>query len=308
VKVLGVVAFALVIACAASAAPSPGEVTFAAKTARGAVLFGVRSDGSGLRAILRGAGRLAWSGSGTRVVYTGCGGFCVADAYGRNRRPLFRCAGASDAAWSRDGRVAVGCSGRIVSVRFDGKGARTVRTSSGATFSGLAWSPDGRTISGYEVGRKNGKLRAWLEIVRSDGSRVKKLSSLHNVAARRGRTSWSSDGGTLAFQLEPGLFGLFDFRRQVVANIVQGSSATFSPDGQKIAFVGPAGLYVANAGSKNATQVARGGALPRWSPDSRMLAFVGGGRRVGVIGSDGHGGHWITPLYAAVLDLEWRNA
>ena len=310
-------------ACAASAATSarsPGEITFtAAKTSpKRDAIYGVRSDGSGLRTILRDAARPAWSPDGKRFAYyggAGCRGFCVADANGRNRRLLFGadCGSGSDVAWSRDGtRLALACApgARIVVVRANGTTARRVRSVTGTGFpqiGGLAWSPDGRTIAYYTTRLQKGKLRGAIEIAKPDGSKTMRLSTVRNLSAVSARASWTRDGTTLAFQLDPDFVGLFDFGRRVVANVVGGSSPAFSPDGTKLAFEQDGDIFVAAAGKPKAAQVVKGGAAPVWSPDSRALAFVAQGGRVGVVNADGSGGRFVTGRYVDLLDVAWRR-
>jgi len=324
VKVLGVaVLLGLVLVCSAGAgtrANAPGEITFTAAKSypKRDVVYGVRSNGKGLRTILRDADHQTWSPDGTGLAYYGfsnCHGFCVVNANGRGNREVLHadCGSGADIAWSPDDkRLALACEpgARIVVVGADGKHAHRVRTVGGSGFpqiAGLAWSPDGRTISYYETKLVKGKLRGSLEIVKPDGSRFLKLSSISGFAAVDARTSWVRDGTTLAFQLNEHFFGLFDFRHHVVANVQPGTWATFSPDGKKLAFVGKGGIYVTTAGSGKANQIVKGGSQPVWSPDSASLAFVGGGPRVAVVDANGRNGRFVTPKYVDLLDVAWRK-
>jgi Tol biopolymer transport system component len=322
--VLGVgVLVVLATACAAAAATranAPGEITFSAAKSypKRDVVYGVRSDGKALRTILRDAAHPVWSPDGTKFAYYGgasCHGFCVANANGRRFRTLLRadCGSGSDLAWSSDGkRLALACepAARVVVVGADGRNARRIRFVSGGGFAqigGLAWSPDDRSISYYVTRLRNHKLSGSVELVKPNGSRVLKLSTVSGFSAIDARTSWTRDGSTLAFQLSPKFFALFDFRRHVVGNVSPGSWPVFSPDGRKLAFVQDAGIYVTVAGSGKANQVVKGGSQPVWSPDSQSLAFVADGPRIGVVDANGRNGHFVSRKYVDVLDVAWRR-
>jgi Tol biopolymer transport system component len=323
--VLGVgVLLGLAAVCSAGAATranAPGEITFTAAKGypKRDSLYGVRSNGKALRTILRDVTHQTWSPDGSRVAYYGlvdCHGFCVAKANGRGNYEVLHadCGSGADIAWAPDGsRLALACEpgARIVVVGADGKHAKRVRYVGGGGFpqiAGLAWSPDGRTISYYATKLVKGKLRGSLEIVKPDGSRRLRLSTTSGFAAVDARTSWVRDGSTLAFQLNEHFFALFDFRRHVVANVQPGSWATFSPNGKKLAFVEKGGIYVVDAGSGKANQVVKGGAAPAWSPDSASLAFVASGPRIAVVDANGRNGRFVTRSWADVLDVAWRSA
>src|SRR6266545_3154456 len=166
---------------------------------------------------------------------------------------------------------------------------------------------EAQTIAYYTTRLQKGKLRGAIEIVKPDGSKTMRLSTVRNLSAVSARASWTRDGTTLAFQLDPDFVGLFDFGRRVVANVVGGSSPAFSPDGTKLAFEQDGDIFVAAAGKPKAAQVVKGGAAPVWSPDSRALAFVAQGGRVGVVNADGSGGRFVTGRYVDLLDVAWRR-
>jgi Tol biopolymer transport system component len=171
----------------------------------------------------------------------------------------------------------------------------------GDLYSGPRWSPDGSSLV---VTRVNGFSVPQLAFVDRDGHLT------GPVIDDADRPDWSSTG-RIVYQSAgeaiavPDLFvgkpsGPF---RRLVRN---GNSASWSPDGRRIAFVRKGGIYIVPARGGSARRIVKpgpwvenfgggrvrshGSALPVWSPDGRQVAFV----------RSGHGGE-VRRLYAVNL-------
>lgn len=73
---------------------------------------------------------------------------------------------------------------------------------------------------------------------------------------------------------------------------VEAFSGDWSPDGTRIVFATPAGLFVMNSDGSSPAALGVEGADPRWSPDGQRILFNAGGM-MSVMGTDGTG---VTPL------------
>ena len=299
-----------------------GEITFTAATSYPKVftLYGVRSDGTGLRIILRNVSIPKWSPNGARFVYYGTRGFYVAGANGHHVRLVLsaRCSDGSDDAWSADGSLlALACTttgadlgfrSRIVVVRADGTRAHRVHSAGGAgnpQLGGLAWSPNG-ALAFYETRlSKARRLDGSLFTVSADGTHVRRLAAVHGFVSLDERPSWRRDGRMLAFRQDAQHFALLDLRTHRIRRVVRGTAPVFSPDGTRLA-LSRDGLYVARNDASRPVRVA-GGVLPAWSPDSRELAYMLVGPRVGIVQADGRNRRTLTRSYVDMLDLEWRR-
>jgi len=302
-----------------AAARSPGEITFSAATRVPKIftLYGIRSDGTGLRVIRKNVSFPTWSRDGSRFVYNGARGFYVAPSNGRSARLVLRasCGSGSDTAWSRDGsRLALACTpdgkhSRIVVVRPDGTHATRVRLAGGTgnpQLGGLAWAPDGKSLAFYETALVKGKgLLGRLATVAPNGSRLRQLASIRGFASLDERPSWRPDGKTIAFRKDGSHFALLDVRTGRVTRVMRGFSPEFSPDGRKLVF-SRGGENVARADGTGAVRVAVG-VTAVWSPDSKALAYVVTGPRVALVDADGRNRRLLTRPYLDMLDLEWRD-
>jgi Tol biopolymer transport system component len=56
--------------------------------------------------------------------------------------------------------------------------------------------------------------------------------------------------------------------------LATGVTATWSPDGRRIAYAGPKGVWVMSATGRNRRLLIRGGSAPAWSPDGRRIAYL----------------------------------
>lgn len=142
-----------------------------------------------------------------------------------------------------------------------------------------AWSPDGRRLA-FTSDRDN-RAAADVYIMNADGTGVQRVTS--------DRANWapqfSPDGGRLAVQVDTDVH-VFDLagggERRLTSGADNGMNPTWSPDGQRLAFVTTRNrkleIFTMNAdGSDQTLLVSMAGAEvldPRWSPDGAHIAFV----------------------------------
>lgn len=204
----------------------------------------------------------------------------------------------------------------VFSVLPDGRRRRRLTSHScSSTFNtgGARWSPDGRRL--LYLNRDLGDLPrspTKFVVMRADGSRKR-------VAARADAADavWAPDGKELAWVHYGEKRGVYvgPFRNPSERFIAYGTNPAWSPDGQSLALVEPAGfhescyqlsIYDARSGARRRVLVApseqadftcvNAAVTPDWSPDGRRLAYAGTGARSGassrnyeiyVIGRDG---------------------
>lgn len=179
-----------------------------------------------------------------------------------------------------DGSDAVGTE-NIWVVNADGTGAAplTKLTSSFATSSGPAWSPDGskiaflsaRALDGSNAPNTNNTSNIW--VMKSDGTGALPLTKLTANGALSFFSVWSPDGGKIAFLSERALDGSDAENTNSTENIwvmkadgsgaaaltkltafkAQTGSPVWSPDGSKIAFDSQRALDGSDAANTNST-------------------------------------------------------
>jgi Tol biopolymer transport system component len=253
---------------------------------------------------------------------------------------------AYEPAWSPDGaRIAfTSGGGRIWTVASDGSDARriTPKVQKGASEQSPAWSPDGSRIAFARTRFGKSALRVSIVVANADGSgprtivseRVKRLVFVADPA-------WSPDGGRLVFTrwaldkhayFRPTLFSVApdgSDRRRLVRD---GGSASYSPDGTRIAFISVRDrngedcgsdecsyrgeLYVMNADGSGQTRLTRTRGAERtaaWSPDGGRIAFDstrnfprGGKPEVYSIAPDGSCLTWLTNGNASSGLPDWE--
>jgi Tol biopolymer transport system component len=222
------------------------------------------------------------------------------------------CGCTSSAAWSPDGRKVAFLDGvvnrnsiepaELAVMNADGSGRAKItsdglyRLDTGATLSGVDWSPDGTELA-YTYW-KSGGAGATIAVVHPDGT------GAHDLASGRA-PRWSPDGTKIAFTGPQGS-GIWVMNadgssvRQVTSG---GSNPSWSPDGARLAYTDGAGLFVVNADGSGVRRVFTGGPTtatePDWSPDGGRIAFAAqlaysadGG--IWVVNADGSGLRQLT--------------
>lgn len=196
-------------------------------------LYVMNADGTAAHSVLRGVRAFAWAPDGPSL-----------------------------AAWQSDGRA-----NRLVVVRPDGTGARTVAP--GGSF---AWAPDGRQLA-YIPSSGAGQGR--LFVVAADGGAAVDLGE----ASANDPLEWSVDSKRLAY-----IRGAGDDQHIYVATVASrtandlgsGALPSWAPDGSALAFISHGGgVYVAAPDGSGMRSVAPATAPVGgvdWSPDGQWIA------------------------------------
>jgi WD40 repeat protein len=219
------------------------------------------SDGTGGQAVM------GWSPDGSRLLYSDSGKVYLADATGRDRvavepdcdpsPPAFSCRIGHDVAISRDGTKIVfvresidetGSFGRTSIATLDLATGRLTELVSTLPAGGVrpGWSPDGSQIVFSRYGSKddNGPLAAILDavfVVDADGENLRQITPTTLAALN---ATWSPDGDRIAFQA-PSEGG----------PLSPGDIYTLRPDGSDMRRL--------TTGDKASS--------PSWTPDGRLM-------------------------------------
>lgn len=145
----------------------------------------------------------------------------------------------------------------------DGKALRAFPEIRGPSY--YCWSSDGK----------------WLAtVVGRDGVEAIEVETGSRRRVGKGFVSypcWSSDNSQLVyFEADPGKVIVFDLSSGKSRTVVQGSYATWSPDGKWIAYwhAGKHHLISPATGEKRAVMEDDSGGPLHWSPDSRFVAYL----------------------------------
>ena len=208
-----------------------------------------------------------------------------------------------DAHWSPDGsRVAYDLEGRLVIAGLNrsdepGRAAIIGRPNSGT---GLSWAPDGSRVAFTRTAGTSGKPTTDIYTANAAGTGVTRLTHSDAATCRPGpgppMGTWCQGYDQLAWS--PGGTRIAAIRttptsdsKQIVeivavptrAKAIQqptvlftgpSSSPSWSPDGSRISFVGPHGIYVMRSDGSDLRRVTALTAYQvNWSPDGSKLAF-----------------------------------
>ena len=237
--------------------------------------------------------------------------------------------------WAPDGRR-LAVLGWPMSFTLDERGRERRRLRTSGLVSQLSLAPDGRHIAYFDQPSKREEPGPGLALrVLDTRSRmehtVASWLSGRQLRAMGSSITWSPDGSRLVTVLKHAVTypddGPANFSRAAhlisldgtdhgpIAGTEDASIARLSPDGKRIAFVGPGGcpeaLYVVrirDGDRKKIGEISCGdppSAMSEWAPDSRSVAFVnnrGLNPGVWVVGTDGAGKRDV--LRGASVDVE----
>jgi Tol biopolymer transport system component len=202
--------------------------------------------------------------------------------------------GGNGVALSPDGSTwAAGDGAHLVLV--DAEGGHRRRLASPSVVGRVVWSPDSKQVAvtlpdnSIGVAGTDGiRLRIVADhatdpVFSPDGTRV-----AYDVVGSR--SSVAEAGGTLVVVRADGTG-----KPAALSSVA--SQASWSPDGRRLLFTGPARtIYLADADGSQPTALVRGGTQYAWSPDGSQIAFLDAQGRLAVVAAGGGRPVQLTPV------------
>ena len=283
--------------------PTGDKIAFHLSQSRGGLLVVVNPDGTGLNAIGTGLSDmesilssvpdfgwwqrwLKWSPDGGKMAFEweekGKSTYIyVADADGSNPVRLYPDAPNSDPVWSHDSKkIAFRTKSGLVSVNVDGTGLTYLLNRTDGTKHGIrSWSPDDSKLV-YSASTKEveGDEQFGIFVVNADGTKRTEIMT----GAYFENPRWSPDGRKILFALEVGedheLYTAdADGRNLILLSEGDVASASWSPDGSRIAFVKDHSLYTMDPDGTGKMMLTLTGfgesAVYVWNPSGDKIAF-----------------------------------
>ncbi|MDX6508772.1 MAG: hypothetical protein QOG81_524 [Gaiellaceae bacterium] len=133
------------------------------------------------------------------------------------------------------------------------------------------WSPDGTAIAFW-----SSRAPETLRVVNPDGHGDQPIPVPPSL-----NFAFSPDWYWVAFPSGGSVADIVVMRpdgsqRHEIGPAANGVTPSWSPDGQRLVFQAPTGIYVANADGSGIRKLAEGGAYPSWSPRGDRIAYVAG--------------------------------
>jgi Tol biopolymer transport system component len=221
----------------------------------------------------------------------------------------------------------------IFKMNPDGTGVVKL-TDSKAFNSGPGWSPDGRKIA-FESDRADRPGRAKIHVMDSDGTNVRRVSTLPAYAMFDTAPRFSPDGRRIVFTRyvkDPGLSALFTVRvdggglKRLTPWYIGAGDADYSPNGKKLVFeayyhkrCSNGEAYTVDSDGKHLTNISHNGCQagssdPVWSPNGKKIlvrsAHAEGGEfgiGLATMNPDGSALHFITPKPEEGHHPDWES-
>jgi Tol biopolymer transport system component len=210
----------------------------------------------------------------------------------------------------------------IFKMNPDGTGVVKL-TDSKALDADPGWSPDGRKIA-FDSDRANRPGRGEIHVMDSDGTNVRRLTTLPAYAMLDVAPRFSPDGRRIVFTRyvkDPGLSALFTVRvdggglKRLTPWRNGAANAHWSPNGKKLVFEAYTfknrecygDIYTVDSDGQHLTNITdnrcqAGSADPVWSPDGKKILFRSthtegsvSGTGLATMNPDGSARHFITP-------------
>jgi Tol biopolymer transport system component len=183
----------------------------------------------------------------------------------------------------------------------------------------VCWSPDGSMLALTAKNLRRGKDAAHgLQILNPGSATIEELDAKGFATSQ----CWSPDGKEIVYQAGDTL-RVYDIQEKKSRTLTNGRYATWSPDGNRIAFLEDDGYYALRpSGNERKRLFRKKDALTAlwWSPDSRFVAYVSRNRffegswwppieqgRLRVRRLDDNAEDWVANLYIEghVPSFQW---